>query len=195
MAFFLVSCQSPAGRLAMEHFFVDTVEGTYSIDDPVGTDDSPIINIDNSAKGLYAFEYYIPECDFGTTIYLSNVECEVCLAGVGRTITACNACNVPINLFEFIDNGPANTGTWSHVSGPSTLSFSGGNLGTVNFNGLAVGTYVARYTIVPGCTADVTINVVAQANAGVDKTITVCDSYGAQNLQSQTGGGCGDMDG
>lgn len=172
-------------------FFVDTVEGTYSIDEAVGTDDSPIVNIDNSDKGLYAFEYYIPECDFGTTIYLSNIECEVCLAGVGRTITACSACNVPINLFDFIDNGPANTGTWSHVSGPSTLTFTGAHLGTVNFNGLAVGTYVARYTIVAGCTADVTINVIAQANAGLDKIITACDSHGAWNLQAQTGGDIG----
>ena len=103
-------------------FYVDGVEGTYSIGDDVGTNDHPVINIDNSAKGLYEFEYYIPDCDFGTSIFLSNTICEACFAGEDASLDVCSTCDVAFNLFDKIPGGPAATGTWVQISGTDTLS-------------------------------------------------------------------------
>lgn len=172
-------------------FYVDGVEGTYSIGDDVGTNDHPVINIDNSAKGLYEFEYYIPDCDFGTSIFLSNTICEACFAGEDASLDVCSTCDVAFNLFDKIPGGPAATGTWVQISGTDTLSPAGGYLGTLNFNGVTADTYVLEYQISTDCKSTMTITVSAAPNPGTNKTITLCDSGGLRNLQTDTGGATG----
>jgi hypothetical protein len=85
-------------------------------------------------------------------------------------------------------------GSWSLLSGgPLTVSVNGGpettysdgnaipgqhNL-TLGFNGTAAGTYVLQYTVgVLPCvdTATVTIDVAPSAKAGMDRTLTFCNS-------------------
>lgn len=99
-----------------------------------------------------------------------------------------------ITLHNFLTATPDQGGIWTLQSGgPMTASvnggapstFSNGNTissswdATLGFDDTAVGTYVVRYTVgTSPCsdTADLTITVLAGALAGVDVTITKCDT-------------------
>ncbi|MGE7775665.1 gliding motility-associated C-terminal domain-containing protein [Chitinophaga sp. NPDC101104] len=68
-------------------------------------------------------------------------------------------------------------GTWTMVSGPSSVTFSDPNSATATVSGLVPGAYVLRWTVAnggcPPVSDDVTIGIEAQptpANAGPDKT-------------------------
>lgn len=151
---------------------------TYGVDSVIGSDDNPSIDLDSSPVGTYIFEYNIQECGFGTNLILTN-SCPIpppptCNSGTSSPITVCNG-SCTVNLFDHLMGAPENTGTWSHISGPATLTFTGAHLGTVNFSGKTAGTYVARYTVLT-CTTDITITVVAPPNAGTSSvTDNRCD--------------------
>ena len=67
----------------------------------------------------------------------------------------------------------AGTGTWTRISGPSTVSFSNSNSPTSTATVTVYGSYVLRWTVNNGggcsTTDDVTINYAATANAGPDQ--------------------------
>lgn len=160
---------------------------TYNIGSVIGANDVPTVDVSGSPHGTYLFEYNIEQCDIGTLLTLSNTSCPTCNAGTSEPITVCNS-GCTVNLFEHLMGDPDSGGAWSHVSGPATLSFSGGDLGTVNFSGKPAGSYVARYTVL-SCTVDISITVQDPPNAGIDKTVDRCDSDAAVvNFETEVGG-------
>ena len=155
------------GNLQPGQFKVDAgVLTTYNIGSIIGTTDNPVIDFDQSPNGSYLFEYNNEICNFGTTLTLENATCVVpCNTGTADPITVCNG-NCQVDLYTHMMGSPDNGGVWSQISGPGSLAFQNGDQGRVNFSGITVGTYVARYTV-GTCSTDMTINVVSPPNAGV----------------------------
>ncbi|WP_432672037.1 gliding motility-associated C-terminal domain-containing protein [Flavobacterium sp. SM2513] len=114
-------------------------------------------------------------------------------AGESADFTIC-ATDLPsspdINLFENVLGTPSNLGTWT---GPVTTT--NGNLGTLDISSLAeVGSpYVFTYTVTtsascPPAVATVTITVEPLLDAGVDGTVTLCESDSIIDLFTTLGG-------
>lgn len=159
---------------------------TYNIGSIIGSNDNPSVDITASPFGSYVFEYNIEECDLGSRLTLSNATCPTCNAGTASDITVCNgACTV--DLFTKLSGGADAGGSWSQVSGPSTLTFTNGGTGTVNFSGKTAGAYVVRYTV-QTCSVDMNITVQAPPNAGADKTVSICDNGGSVNFGNEIPG-------
>ena len=159
---------------------------TYNIGSVIGSNDNPSIDITASPVGSYVFEYNIEECDLGSRLTLSNATCPTCNAGTASDITVCNG-TCTVDLFSHLSGGADAGGSWSQVSGPSTLVFTNGGTGTVNFAGKTAGAYVVRYTVLT-CTVDMNITVQAPPNAGADKTVTICDNGGSINFGNEIPG-------
>ncbi|NCD72371.1 PKD domain-containing protein [Mucilaginibacter agri] len=91
-----------------------------------------------------------------------------------------NLCNTTITV---LSGNEGTTGTWTEISGPSTVTLTPNSNNTSEVTGLIPGTYVFRYTVtVGGCgnlTDDVTVNVSgppSTADAGPDQNL--CTSAG-----------------
>ena len=159
---------------------------TYNIGSIIGANDNPSIDITASPTGSYVFEYNIEECDLGSRLTLSNATCPTCNAGTASDITVCNG-SCTVDLFTHLSGGADAGGSWSQVSGTSTLVFTNGGTGTVNFSGITPGAYVVRYTVLT-CTVDMNITVQAPPNAGTDKTVVICDNGGSINFGNEIPG-------
>lgn len=163
--------------------------GTWSIvSQPAGSAasfsavNSPSTVVNNTITGTYVFRWTIsngsPTCtsksDEVTVIVTSE---PTTIATVGANQQVCNAGfpGTPTTNTVLTGNAAsgAETGTWTFVSGPTTLTvanFSDIHSPTATVNGLAQGTYVLRWTIVP--TSNQTT---ADCQSNADLTIVVAN--------------------
>ncbi len=169
--------------------------GTWSIvSQPLGSSatfsaiNSPTTVVNNTITGTYVFRWTISNGSPTCTSKTDDVEVVVTstpttVAAVGANQQVCNAGfpGTPTTTTLLTGNAPsvAETGTWTFVSGPTTLTvanFSDIHSPTATVNGLAQGTYVLRWTIVPTSNqtasdcqsyADLTIAVANQPTAAV----------------------------
>ncbi|HEX4887712.1 MAG TPA: hypothetical protein VFV37_06655, partial [Luteibaculaceae bacterium] len=109
--------------------------------------------------------------------------------GIGYVDSLCSSNTVPYNLFTKLTGGPLMGGTWTSVGPPS----AGPSLSGSNFNASAAptipGTYLFRYTVTTtnGCppqSSDVSIKVTRERFAGLDSTLSACNSGGTLNLRN-----------
>ncbi len=99
-------------------------------------------------------------------------------AGIDASMAVCETSTTPINLFNLLSGIPDTGGIWTRTSG------TGGSFSAVaGFFTPSIGTTTStfQYTVsgVAPCINDtslVTINVVPQPNAGIDGSMTVCDT-------------------
>lgn len=181
--------------------------GTWSIvSQPLGSSatfgavNSPNTVVNNTITGTYVFRWTIsngsPTCTSKTDEVAVNVTSEpTTVASVGANQQVCNAGFPGTATTGTVLTGnnylAGETGTWTFVSGPTTLTaanFNNVNSATATVSGLAQGTYVLRWTIVPtsnptaaDCrsSADLTISVFNQptvAVAGTDQVICLGSS-------------------
>lgn len=84
-----------------------------------------------------------------------------------------------INLFSMLTGSPDSGGSWAQSGGnPQSLTLSGGHLGTVDFTGAIIGSYLFTYNIgtVPcNDSSTVTVTVNAGADSGETKSYTYCN--------------------
>jgi len=98
-----------------------------------------------------------------------------------------SACS--INLFDKLAGSPTSGGIWTQLTGPQSVTITGGYLGTVDFCPAVDGVYTFKYSFNPTDTpAVVTVTVGNPPSAGTNATITATESNGAINLYSQLGG-------
>ncbi|OMP30759.1 gliding motility-associated C-terminal domain-containing protein [Mangrovimonas sp. DI 80] len=95
-----------------------------------------------------------------------------------------------VNLFDYLEGSPSNTGTWA---GP--ISTSNGSTGTIDMSGLtATGSpYVFTYSVddtanCPAATATVTLTVTENSNAGIDGALALCSNGDPEDLFNSLGG-------
>ncbi|WP_053991119.1 gliding motility-associated C-terminal domain-containing protein [Mangrovimonas sp. TPBH4] len=95
-----------------------------------------------------------------------------------------------VNLFDYLEGAPSNTGTWV---GP--ISPSNGSTGTIDMTGLnAAGSpYVFTYSVddtanCPTATATVTLTVTENSNPGIDGTLVLCSNGASEDLFNSLGG-------
>jgi len=124
-------------------------------------------------------------------------------AGDNGTAVACNdntEGTSTVNLDSALLGTPDTGGTWTITTDPSAGSVAIGAGNVVDFNGLAVGTYIFTYTVTsapcPDDSATVTIgvsdcNTCTAFNATLAGDNTVCDDNTASNLTVTMDGGTG----
>lgn len=106
-------------------------------------------------------------------------------AGTGGTLNLCSSA-ANLNLFDELTGSPQNTGFWQ---GPSALS--NGNLGTFDPSINTAGTYPYIVEGSGSCVSDtafIVVNTGANANAGVDGALSICDNLTAVDLFDELGG-------
>ncbi|WP_199119797.1 hypothetical protein [Pedobacter sp. ASV28] len=180
--------------------------GTWSIvSEPVGSNatfsaiNSPTTVVNNTITGTYVFRWTIsngsPTCTSKTddvTVKVTSVPTTVASVGTNQQVCNTGFPGTPTISTTLTGNTPSGmeTGTWTFVSGPTTLTaanFNDIHSPVATITGLAQGTYVLRWTIVPtsnqtsaDCqsSADLTITVANQpttAIAGVNQVICLSD--------------------
>ena len=180
--------------------------GTWSIvTQPSGSNatfsaiNSPTTAVNNTITGTYVFRWTIsngsPTCtpkSDDVTVEVTSVPTTVANVGANQQVCNTGFPGTPTTSTTLTGNTPSGveTGTWTFVSGPTTLTaanFSDVNSPTATVTGLAQGTYVLRWTIVPtsnqtssDCrsSADLTIAVSNQptaANAGANQEICLSE--------------------
>jgi hypothetical protein len=179
------------GTLNLSGFVSSVVRWEYSTDN--GS------NWNNIANTTASFAYNNLNA---TTTYRAYVQNAVCPAlysnnvtiSVLQAVTTANAgtdqalCNVTTAALSA--NTPASgTGSWSLVSGPSTVTFINPNVAATTVSGLAAGTYVFEWTITNGVCTDskdqVSITVYPPTVAGnlvASATVCATGNTGTLNL-------------
>ncbi|ULQ54445.1 PKD domain-containing protein [Flavihumibacter fluvii] len=153
-------------------------------------------SISGMAKGIYTFMLTVTDNQGATgtdeiSITVNDIvvanQVPVANAGGNKSI------NLPTSSVSINGSGTDVDGTiasykWTEVSGPNSATISGSNQASVNFSGLALGTYTFRLTVTDNDGAtdvdDVTVSVNAEivpnlapvANAGANQTITLPDN-------------------
>lgn len=144
----------------------------------------------NLAPGNYVFSWVVNRgtCDTAS----SNVSFKVSLPPTTAVVTnsPLSVCTTTANLTG--NTITAGTGTWSVVSGPTNPTFSNVNSGTSTVSGLTTGTYILRWSSTngPACatsTADLTLNVTAPADAGIDQVLCNATEIILQGTKGSTG--------
>lgn len=149
------------------------------------------VDLNGATAGTYTFQYTVTgtaPCANAVAVVTVNVAASL-NAGTNNTVAACNN-NSVFNLFTSLGGTPDAGGTWSQLTGTSTITISGND---ANLNGATAGTYTFRYTLTgtPPCanaTSVVTVNVVMAPNAGTNNTVSACNNNAAFNLFTSLGG-------
>ncbi len=163
--------------------------GTWSIvSQPAGSNatfsaiNSPITSVNNTITGTYVFRWTVsngsPTCVSKTddvTVQVTSVPTTVAAVGANQQVCNTGFPGTPTTGTTLTGNTPSGTetGTWTFVSGPTTLTaanFDDIHSPAANVTGLAQGTYILRWTIVP--TSNQT-NADCQSSANL--TITVAN--------------------
>ncbi|WP_343535431.1 hypothetical protein [Pedobacter sp.] len=161
--------------------------GTWSIvSQPAGSNatfsaiNSPTTLVNNTITGTYVFRWTIsngsPTCTSKTdevTVEVTSVPTTIAAVGANQQVCNTGFPGTPTTGTTLTGNAPSGTetGTWTFVSGPTTLTaanFSNINSPTATVTGLAQGSYVLRWTIVP--TSNQTA---ADCQSSADLTIVV----------------------
>ena len=98
-------------------------------------------------------------------------------AGTGSQITICESDTTTINLFSLI-TGEDLGGTWTRITGTGG-SFNALSATFTPAMGATSSTFEYTLAAVASCLSDysvATINIISQPNAGIDGSITICDS-------------------
>jgi gliding motility-associated-like protein len=165
--------------------------GTWTqLSGPARTISGNTVNLVGATAGAYTFQYVVTgtaPCANASSVVTVNVA-ETPNAGANNTVNTCNI-DPAFNLFASLAGAPQNGGTWIQLTGPArTIT---GN--TVDFNGATPGIYTFQYTVTgtapcPAASAIVTVNVSPAPNAGVDNTVSSCNTEAAFNLFTSLGG-------
>jgi gliding motility-associated-like protein len=144
-----------------------------------------VVNIGASSPGLYSISYTVgtAPCVAETSVDFEIIQAPN--AGSNGSHTMCSS-DGTVNLFSYLNGTPMTTGTWS---GPSVLT--NGHLGTFNPLTMTPGVYTYTVSGVAPCSdasAQVTISVNPEPNAGSNGAHTLCSSDAAVNLFSYLGG-------
>jgi hypothetical protein len=144
----------------------------------------------NLAPGNYVFSWVVNRGTCHTAS--SNVSFKVSLPPTTAVVT-----NSPLSVCTTTANLTGNTitagvGTWSVVSGPNNPTFANVNSGTTSVSGLTTGTYVLRWSSTNGSacatsTDDLTVNVIAPADAGSDQVLCNATEIILQGTKGSTG--------
>lgn len=163
--------------------------GTWSIvSQPAGSNatfsgiNSPTTVVNNTITGTYVFRWTIsngsPTCTSKTddvTVEVTSVPTTIASVGANQQVCNTGFPGTPTTSTTLTGNTPsgAETGTWTFVSGPTTLTaanFNDNHSPVATVTGLAQGTYVLRWTIVP--TSNQTS---ADCQSSANLTITVAN--------------------
>jgi len=148
-------------------------------------------NLTGAVAGAYTFQYLVlgtAPCPNATAVVTVNVTAAA-NAGLANTVSACNN-NSSFDLFASLSGTPTAGGTWSQLSGTTTVAIAGNN---ANLSGAVAGAYTFQYLVLgtapcPNATAVVTVNVTAAANAGVANTVSACNNNSSFDLFASLGG-------
>lgn len=122
---------------------------------------SPTTAVNNTITGTYVFRWTIsngsPTCTSKTddvTVEVTSVPTTIASVGANQQVCNTGFPGTPTTSTTLTGNAPsaAETGIWSFVSGPTTLTaanFNDINSPVATVSGLAQGTYILRWTIVP----------------------------------------------
>jgi gliding motility-associated-like protein len=142
-------------------------------------------NFNGAVAGAYTFTYTVAgtaPCANDVSTLTVNVS-DAPDAGTDNSVPVCNN-NTASNLFAGLLGTPDTGGTWSQISGTTTIGITGNN---GDFTGAAAGAYTFTYTVTgtAPCANDVstlTVNVTETADAGIDNTVSACNTDGTFNL-------------
>ncbi len=162
------------------------------------------VDLNGAIGGTYTFQYTLTgtaPCVNDVSVLTLNLT-EAPDAGLDNTVPTCNT-NASFDLFASLLGSPDVGGTWSQLTGTTPSTITGNN---VDLNGAVAGTYTFQYTVtgVAPCGNDVsiiTVNVNDTANAGLDNSVTACNTETAFDLFASllgvpdAGGIWSDMDG
>ena len=163
-------------------FDLDASGGTISGDD---------IDFTGVLAGSYRFQYTVsgtPPCVDNSAIVTVNLTQEAD-AGVDNTVVACDL-DLAFDLFASLNGTPDAGGSWADLDGSSGVIT--GN--TIDFTAVTPGmSYRYEYTVTrtAPCTDDmaiVTVNLVSNADAGLDNTVAACNDDSAFDLFGSLGG-------
>jgi gliding motility-associated-like protein len=149
------------------------------------------VDLAGAGSGAYSFQYTVvgtAPCVNATSIVIVNVV-SAPNAGTNNTVAACNNTN-SFNLFTSLGGTPDSGGSWTQLTGSSTIPISGND---ANLNGANAGAYTFQYTLAgtapcPSATAVVTVNLTRAPNAGVDNNVSACNNENSFNLFNSIGG-------
>jgi len=149
------------------------------------------VDLAGAGSGAYSFQYTVvgtAPCVNATSIVIVNVV-SAPNAGTNNTVVACNNAN-SFNLFTSLGGTPDSGGSWTQLTGSSTIPISGND---ANLNGANAGAYTFQYTLAgtapcPSATAVVTVNLTRAPNAGVDNNLSACNNENSFNLFNSIGG-------
>lgn len=147
------------------------------------------VDLTTLTPGDYRFQYTVTgnaPCVDAVAVLTIRVINTAPNPGTSATISACNSVT---NLDLFAALGTADPGgVWTALDANSGVIT--GNL--LNLNGVAAGTYDYQYDLnVVGCgaaSAIITVNVTEAPDAGLDATVSSCNSSSAFNLLNSLGG-------
>ena len=105
------------------------------------------VDFNGVTGGPFTFTYSVTACSQTVTAEIELTVVEAPDAGTNGTLTICNDGSTA-NLFAQLGGTPDNTGTWADTDG-SGVTPTGGNLGTVDFNGVTGGPFTFTYTVAP----------------------------------------------
>jgi gliding motility-associated-like protein len=143
------------------------------------------VDFNGAVSGTYTFQYTVTgtaPCVNTTAVVTVNVVAAP-NAGIANTVSVCNN-NPPFNLLTSLNGTPDAIGTWSQLSGASSVIITGNN---GDFTGTLAGTYTFQYTVAAtapcaNASSILTVNVVAAPNAGGSNTVTTCNDNASFNL-------------
>lgn len=158
-----------------------------------------------SGEGVFTFIYTVGVVPQEGYIVSNCENCNAAQATITFNVTSCNPpipCNTgdsalvhvcrtaacAFNLYERLGGTPEPNGYWTLLPGaPQVIVIGGGYLGTVNFVNAQVGTYQFQYAldnVDPTCTntSIVTVQVVAEPNAGNNMNLVLCETMPNTNL-------------
>jgi|GEM_PF-3064421 len=146
------------------------------------------IDLTSLDAGTYDFKYKLTVSGCGSdSSTLSITVIEAPNAGLDSAVIACNT-ETAFSLMSSVGGSP-DLGSWGQISGPETIA--AGN--TVDLSGVAGGSYFFRYVVggTSPCandTAVVELTVIEAPDAGLDSTVTACNTESAFSLISSVGG-------
>ncbi|MBS1583070.1 MAG: gliding motility-associated C-terminal domain-containing protein [Bacteroidetes bacterium] len=161
--------------------------GTWTDPGNTGALNGGTVNTTGLAIGTYAFTYVVMATGCGSdTARVTVAVTGPPDAGLDGALITCDN-GTALDLFTGLGGSPDTGGTWLDLGGTGALTGS-----TVNTTGLAIGTYTFAYTVAAtGCsndTARVTVTLTDQLDAGLDGTLTACDTVMALDLFAGLGG-------
>ncbi|MCF2874440.1 hypothetical protein L1265_06990, partial [Tenacibaculum sp. Cn5-1] len=156
---------------------------------------SPTAMFSNLSDGKYEFEWRVSSanCFINDKVVFTITNTPTVASVAAPTIASCsNTATLNANPVT------VGVGKWVWVSGPNTPSINDANSPTATISGLVTGMYEYKWTSSPlypsadptcnlGSSADLTINVVAPANAGNDQDLCAANEVLLQGTVGSTG--------